>query len=663
MANSNPNTAIAQPGPKSFAVTARESLESIVIAFALAFIFRAFIVEAFVIPTGSMAPTLYGQQVTHTCSTCGFEYARGIDDQMVAASPSGFEMTLKCPNCGSIRDKIPRAELVRPSSGDRILVHKWPFSMGGSLSPRRWDVTVFKDPHNGTINFIKRLVGKPGEILEIIHGDVFTASLDEVRQKDPGLITDMDQLRRDLYQYSQGQLRLDRDEVAARYQAINQRLIPYLRIQRKAVDAPDAQESLWFNVYNRNYLTSLERTKGQPESRVGWSPLILSRDSLQPEQLELKRIPQDLRRALEQAKVQLPENPTVIPEKSGEWRVNTDGGDLLIVKEENCLAVYEAAAKAAWDTSGPDIRFNSDSDRLLNIRFSGKPIDDFYGYNFSYSPQGVSQGRVPVGDLRLGFVWFPQAGNGALVLEMNRHKDNFVARIQMDGMVEIHHWAPGASKGTLIGQTNLEPFRHGKAVPIEFVNVDFRVSLAIDGREVLASTDQQYAPDVPELLSRNGEEPDQTDRSQVRIGGQAMRFRIDHLELDRDVYYRSGRLIEAHSPPPQPGQPAGSYERLDNPFLNWPGWGTQGWPIMLRKGETSEYFMLGDNSPGSKDSRLWWEIGPHLKHLGEHYQVGTVPEDQLIGQAFFVYWPSGYRRGWTADIGIIPNFGRMRWIR
>jgi hypothetical protein len=142
-----------------------------------------------------------------------------------------------------------------------------------------------------------------------------------------------------------------------------------------------------------------------------------------------------------------------------------------------------------------------------------------------------------------------------------------------------------------------------------------------------------------------------------------MQFRIAHLELDRDVYYRSTPFSERESPPPQPDQPLGSYRRAQNPFCGWPGWGTQGYPIMLREGRVNEYFMLGDNSPGSKDSRLWWEIGPHLRHLGDDYQLGTVPDDQLIGQAFFVYWPSGYRRGWTADIGIIPNFGRMRWIR
>jgi len=39
----------------------RETIESIVIAFVLAFLFRTFEAEAFVIPTGSMAPTLMGR--------------------------------------------------------------------------------------------------------------------------------------------------------------------------------------------------------------------------------------------------------------------------------------------------------------------------------------------------------------------------------------------------------------------------------------------------------------------------------------------------------------------------------------------------------------------------------------------------------------------------
>src|SRR5690348_15306792 len=52
----------------------RETIESVVIAFVLAFLFRTFEAEAFVIPTGSMAPTLMGQHKDIECSECKFPY-------------------------------------------------------------------------------------------------------------------------------------------------------------------------------------------------------------------------------------------------------------------------------------------------------------------------------------------------------------------------------------------------------------------------------------------------------------------------------------------------------------------------------------------------------------------------------------------------------------
>ena len=52
----------------------RETVESVVIAFVLAFLFRAFEAEAFVIPTGSMAPTLMGVHKDLACEKCGLPY-------------------------------------------------------------------------------------------------------------------------------------------------------------------------------------------------------------------------------------------------------------------------------------------------------------------------------------------------------------------------------------------------------------------------------------------------------------------------------------------------------------------------------------------------------------------------------------------------------------
>ncbi|MEP0844050.1 MAG: hypothetical protein HRF43_15215, partial [Phycisphaerae bacterium] len=235
---------------KSTAENIKDTLESIVVAFILAFVFRAFIVEAFVIPTGSMAVTLYGNQVTTTCSTCGFEYARGIDTNEEKA---GSPINLRCPNCESRSDRIERSQTASPGSGDRILVHKWPFDTGiPSLGPRRWEVTVFKDPTDGTTNFIKRLVGLPGEVLEILDGDVYVASFEEL-EKAGFPLAEMDRLREDVYAFRQGGA-VRAADVRRRYEELNRKLIGHLKIQRKLLQSPRAQEALWVNVYNHDYL-------------------------------------------------------------------------------------------------------------------------------------------------------------------------------------------------------------------------------------------------------------------------------------------------------------------------------------------------------------------------------------------------------------------------
>jgi signal peptidase I len=92
----------------------REYAESLVIAVLLALAIRAFVVQAFVIPSGSMLPTL--------------------------------------------------------RIGDYLLVNKLVYL----LRPiRRGDIVVFRFPQDETRDFIKRVVGLPGETLEIRDRQVF----------------------------------------------------------------------------------------------------------------------------------------------------------------------------------------------------------------------------------------------------------------------------------------------------------------------------------------------------------------------------------------------------------------------------------------------------------------------------------------------------------
>jgi hypothetical protein len=73
-----------------------ETLESIIVAFVLAFIFRAFIIEAFVIPTGSMAPTLNGAHAEVVCSDCGYRFSVGAESP--TGEPPRMPTTCVCPN-------------------------------------------------------------------------------------------------------------------------------------------------------------------------------------------------------------------------------------------------------------------------------------------------------------------------------------------------------------------------------------------------------------------------------------------------------------------------------------------------------------------------------------------------------------------------------------
>ncbi len=154
------------------------TFEWLIIAFILAFIFRAFIMEAFRIPTGSMAPTLMGAHFRLRCPRCGCEYDRGFmtdeyglpTDTLPADGYEKLKPTM-CPNCGYM---YPRDRGIIVENGDRILVLKCIYQF---FPPKRWDVVVFRNPLQPDINYIKRLIGKPGDSVQIIDGDIYIDGL------------------------------------------------------------------------------------------------------------------------------------------------------------------------------------------------------------------------------------------------------------------------------------------------------------------------------------------------------------------------------------------------------------------------------------------------------------------------------------------------------
>jgi signal peptidase I len=106
--------------------TVREYSESIVVAVAIALLLRAFVIEAFQIPSGSMIPTL---QIGDHIFVSKFAYGIGI-----------------------------------PFTDKKILA---------MAEPHRGDVIVFKYPLGPETDYIKRVVGLPGDRVEIKRNEIF----------------------------------------------------------------------------------------------------------------------------------------------------------------------------------------------------------------------------------------------------------------------------------------------------------------------------------------------------------------------------------------------------------------------------------------------------------------------------------------------------------
>lgn len=164
----------------------REWTESILFALAMVFLIRTFLVEPFKIPTGSMTPTLLG--VKKVCPTCGTE---------------GRYNQKTCPYDGT-RLKLEHI-------GDKILVNKFiygaktpdriPFTaillpylqLPAFREPRRGDIVVFHYPEDVAVDYVKRLIGLPGETIEIREGriladgrEVATAEMAKIHYENAG---------------------------------------------------------------------------------------------------------------------------------------------------------------------------------------------------------------------------------------------------------------------------------------------------------------------------------------------------------------------------------------------------------------------------------------------------------------------------------------------
>ena len=159
------------PAPLARRANGRESVESFVVVF-VAFLVWSIEAEGFVIPTGSMAPTLMGRHKEIACPECGYVYTVNADRE-VEPSRTGLSATgprIAWGTCQNCRFVAPVDDA--PSfSGRPDLRHEDGVSIPflqhgpGRVRLRRWDVAVFKLPEEPEVRYIKRLVGMPDENL------------------------------------------------------------------------------------------------------------------------------------------------------------------------------------------------------------------------------------------------------------------------------------------------------------------------------------------------------------------------------------------------------------------------------------------------------------------------------------------------------------------
>ena len=137
-----------------------------------------------------MAPTLMGRHKDLFCPECGNEYQASASDRMMENGQAREAVvdSATCPACrytANLNRGNPEHKTYPSYNGDRILVGKFPFLFE---EPKRWDIIVFKFPGDATTNYIKRLVGLPGETVRIQWGDLWIRKGDgafEIARKTP----------------------------------------------------------------------------------------------------------------------------------------------------------------------------------------------------------------------------------------------------------------------------------------------------------------------------------------------------------------------------------------------------------------------------------------------------------------------------------------------
>ena len=590
--------------------TVREYVESIAMAVILALVFRNFVAEAFVIPTGSMAPTLTGRHKDVECPQCKHWYQTGASNEAQQdGSPTRKHVIgTTCPMCRytQVLD-VPRKPNDGSFSGDRIIVSKFAFDF---KDPQRWDVIVFKYPGNARDNYIKRLVGLPNETLRIAGGNVYTKTNDaaeyQICRKPPDklnvllqLVHDTDFPAKDLIKYHWPSLWYEpaaTDESPAQWQAAN---------DGKQYTLKGDKELRWL------------RYRHMMPDNVDWLDLELDH-----------KLPPDM--------------PGRTPGLITDMYAYNAGFAMFTGKESLQREDYR-----------PEL-----------------PISEQRAHDFHRDALGLHwvDDIAVQGDVKI------EGAQGEVALELVRGGNRYQCSIDVaTGLATLKIVQPTGGSVPFRdaeGKTTAEPtaqtaVRGGGKYTLRLSNVDHEVLLWVNGSVVKFNGPTTY--DSPELIKPYWTPTDSGDTAPAAIGGKGITLAVERLQIYRDKYYiatshevGSSEFSDDYQGPLSSSNAAEIAKILDTPQL----WETTSLFASRRAVEfvipADCFFPMGDNSPYSKDARLWAE--PFRKSpvppYEDHPLTSYVRRDLLVGKALMVYLPHFWNEPY-----MWPSFRRWGWIK
>lgn len=697
-------------GEASLFQQVRELVESLVVALFLAFLFKTFEAEAFVIPTGSMAPTLMGRHKDVECSQCSYQFQVSASEEMDSSSNrrNGRHVVAgTCPQCGYTQyfgDEVPsngRDAVAQSFTGDRILVSKLAFDQ---RELRRFDVSVFRSPAEPKINFIKRIVGFPNECLRVQYGDLFVQQIDESSQEkdvnssdieggedsernwspdvDLGTIGDFHSsdvahevsdggafvIQRKGYEYLRQILQVVYD---ADYSA------PVL----DEVGWPSRWSDDWCNL-NEGYCGWIEsKSRNSSSFEFSGGRTVLSQPDSTP-RLTLASEADVSPLAEEDRDFAWLRYRHIVP-SSKDWYY-LERGELP--PEIQSSSVIPNNPRLIDDFTS----YNAGIARMARIKeYTGEyEWNDVSGDEFSELVRRTEEGqgeryfcfKNPDG---FGCNWVGDLGvSCSITLGDNFSSTSAVCFDLVKGGVvfrcliepfndTIKLLIPSVKEFECV-QTQFR-FNPNATYKFSFYNVDEEMRVAVDDRELSFGDYGGRYDALSEILTTDGicplprnRDPNSRDLSPAAIGARDVSVKVNNLKLLRDVYYiAAGRFLEPWDSVRFVDFGTGRCDRLaservylgneddaakfmSSPSL-WKGYGNSK-SILLRQ-SSDQYVAFGDNSGFSLDSRLW------ATNKVPHY----VDKNLLIGKAFFVYWPHGKPLPLVGK-PYWPNFSKMRHV-